>query len=313
MSLKKQQELLRKYLKGTATPEEKVWVEKWYDSFDNIDPFHGKKSISLEEGELMQSAILKRIKRGKVIQLWKAVGSVAAVLMMVLFGAWAFYQQQKKVSNLYSYVKSEKGQHLKVLLPDSSILLLNELTTIKYAQNSFGKTTREIWLEKGEAYFDVKHSVHLPFVVHTSPLKTKVLGTAFNIKKSDKHGDVQVSVIRGKVQVSTSSSPIALLTKGKQVNYDTLTKRPALSDINPDYATAWKRSRVDLDGASFNELSEVFYSFYNTRLTTREAKVKNNSYTLTLDKKVSGETVLQIIAATHQLKYKIENEDIVLY
>jgi ferric-dicitrate binding protein FerR (iron transport regulator) len=312
VDLNQQQKLLRKYQQGTATPKEKEWVENWYNAFDSLTPASGENFITPADGEVMLAAIQRKIRKVKVLQLWQRVASVAAVLVLMLLGA--YYQfNSNDTPPAYSYITSGKGRHLKVTLPDSSTLWLNEQTRLKYVSNSFGKENREIWLESGEAYFDVKRNERLPFIVHSGPLETKVLGTAFNIKRSAKYPEIQVSVARGKVQVSSSAATLALLTKGKQLNYDTLTAEHAVGNINPAYATAWQAPAVNLERASFHELAEAYYSLYNIRLTAGRNEIKNYKYTLTLDKQLSGETALEIIAAIHQLKHRKENGKIVLH
>ncbi len=314
MNLKQQQELLRKYLQGTASPEEREWVEKWYDAFENTEPDFARQSITSSEGEEMQSAILKRIRRRKVVQLWQTVGSVAAAFAIILLGGWYLYQQNSNnPDKTYSYITSEVGENLQVILPDSSTLWLNGQTSIKYIQNSFGKNSREIWLESGEAFFDVKHDDSQPFIVHTGSISTKVLGTSFNIKSSAKYQDIQVTVTRGKVQVNSGITTLGLLTRGKQINYNVNTAQYALSEVNPDYAIAWQRTDINLERASFEELSEIFYSLYNTRLRAEKESIKQNKYTLSIGKNISEDMVLEIVAAIHQLKYKKINGDIILY
>ncbi|RNI28902.1 FecR family protein [Rufibacter immobilis] len=312
MDLKQQQELLRKYQQGTATPKEKEWVENWYNAFDTLEPAPVEKTITPADGKVMHAAILKNIRKGKVLQLWQRVASVAAVLVLMLLGAYYQFKSNNTPPS-YAYLTSGKGQHLKVILPDSSSLWLNENTKLKYTRNGFGKKNREIWIESGEAYFDVKRNERLPFIVHSGQLETKVLGTAFNVKRSSQYPEIQVSVIRGKVQVSSSAATLALLTKGKQVTYDTLRAKHEVSNINPDYATAWQVPAINLERASFHELAEAYYSLYNLRLSAGRNEIKNNRYTLTLDKQLSGETALEIIAAIHQLKHRKENGKIVLH
>lgn len=314
MNLNKQQELLSKYLQGTATPEESAWVEKWYDSFDSLQPASGEQFIDQATGEVMMSGILKKIRRGKVIQLWQQVGSAAAILLIVLIGSWYYYQLNSSEAPItYSYITAAPGQHIKVLLPDSSTLWLNEQTTVRYTKSSFGEKAREIWLEEGEAYFEVKPNKQLPFIVNSGPLKTRVLGTAFNIKKAASYDEVQVSVTHGRVAVSTAGRSLAHLTRGNQLTYNKNSGQSTTRPINPAYATAWQQGSVELQNASFQELSEAFYSLYNTRLKAGKKEIEEHTYTITLARSQSQVQAVAVIAAIHELSYTIENGTIELY
>lgn len=65
-------------------------------------------------------------------------------------------------------------------MPDSSEIWLNAGTAIKYPEK-FSKAQRLVYLD-GEAYFSVRKDVAKPFIVETSQLSVKVLGTRFNVK-----------------------------------------------------------------------------------------------------------------------------------
>lgn len=67
---------------------------------------------------------------------------------------------------------------------------------------------REVWLEKGEAFFDVAHNEGVPFVVHTGDRQVTVLGTKFAVRRD---GDkVTVTVLQGRVRLEEAkgSSPV---------------------------------------------------------------------------------------------------------
>ena len=60
--------------------------------------------------------------------------------------------------------------------------------------------TREVRLE-GEAFFDVVKQPDRPFIVHTSGIDIKVLGTAFNVKSYPEDKNVETTLYRGLVEV----------------------------------------------------------------------------------------------------------------
>ena len=69
------------------------------------------------------------------------------------------------------------GQRAQTVLPDGSRVWLNASSKLVY-HNSFWSSDRQIDLS-GEAYFEVSHDKHAPFIVNSKQIKTCVLGTKF--------------------------------------------------------------------------------------------------------------------------------------
>jgi len=107
---------------------------------------------------------------------------------------------------------TEVGGHETVPLPDGTRLELNTDTRLR---SEVTDTSRQVWLERGEAYFEVAHDPSRPFVIYAGQRKVTVLGTKFSVRRE---GDqVQVSVVEGKVRVDdldTAGPAPAILTPG---------------------------------------------------------------------------------------------------
>jgi len=88
------------------------------------------------------------------------------------------------------------GMKQLVELVDGSRIQLN---TQSAARAQISPQRREVWVEKGEVFFDVAHRRGQPFVVHAGDRQITVLGTKFSVRR---HGDkVVVSVLEGRVRV----------------------------------------------------------------------------------------------------------------
>lgn len=89
------------------------------------------------------------------------------------------------------------GEHEVVPLPDGSRIELNTNTRVRTRVDDAG---RDVWLDRGEAFFSVKSAPSMPFVVHAGPRRITVLGTQFSVRRE---GDqVRVVVTEGRVQVA---------------------------------------------------------------------------------------------------------------
>lgn len=95
------------------------------------------------------------------------------------------------------YVTTGQGEVDTVGLSDGSSVTLNTSTVIQIA---FNESERQVLLLEGEAFFDVTSDPARPFVIDTGSQKIRVIGTKFNVRKSN--GDIRVAVIEGTVAVS---------------------------------------------------------------------------------------------------------------
>jgi len=82
----------------------------------------------------------------------------------------------------------------------------------------FGRESRRVSLV-GEAHFWVTNAVDAPFVVRTGTIDTRVLGTAFLVRRYAEDRTTRVSVASGKVAISTpqqqqQQQPPVTLTQG---------------------------------------------------------------------------------------------------
>ncbi len=98
-------------------------------------------------------------------------------------------------------VQTPVGIRHTIALRDGSRVELNTATIVRTAASDLG---REVWLDKGEAYFDIFHRPDHPFVVHAGPRTVTVLGTRFTVRRD---GDkVTVAVLSGRVRIEDSTS-----------------------------------------------------------------------------------------------------------
>ncbi|PHR92443.1 MAG: hypothetical protein COA69_08705 [Robiginitomaculum sp.] len=93
------------------------------------------------------------------------------------------------------------GEQETVKLPDGSSIILNTDTIVNV---EFTKTARHIYLEQGEAYFEVAKDKTKPFSVKTEQGVVTAVGTAFNVRVLETKMDVVVT--EGRVALSALQS-----------------------------------------------------------------------------------------------------------
>ena len=128
----------------------------------------------------------------------RRVAAIAASVVALVGGAafWATYEPSRETYT------TRIGGHEVVPLPDGTRVELNTDTRLR---SEITPERRTVWLDKGEAYFDVAHDAAHPFVIYAGERKVTVLGTKFSVRRT---GDqVQVTVVDGKVRVDALQAP----------------------------------------------------------------------------------------------------------
>jgi transmembrane sensor len=132
--------------------------------------------------------------------------AVAAAMVVAAAGAAGAYYLLQPEGERYS---TPLGGREVITLFDGSQVELNTDTQVRIAP-----AKRMAWVEKGEAYFQIKHDAAHPFVVSVGDHRIVDLGTKFVVR--DEPGRLEVSLVEGKARVEqlNNASRPAVLTPG---------------------------------------------------------------------------------------------------
>jgi transmembrane sensor len=137
--------------------------------------------------------------------------SVAAILGLAIIGAGAvaFLQSGGREQSFSTPV----GGHESITLADGSQIELNTDTELRVAESAH---QRLVWLDRGEAYFKIRHNAARPFVVRIGNHRVTDIGTAFTIRRDA--NQIEVSLLEGRARLETASlwdkSNAAILSSG---------------------------------------------------------------------------------------------------
>jgi transmembrane sensor len=94
------------------------------------------------------------------------------------------------------------GEQRLITLDDGSRMRLNTDTevAVEYAEGQ-----REVELNRGQAFFEVRADPHRPFFVRSGSFVVRTLGTDFDVRKDN--GDLRVTLVHGAVLVSDDRRP----------------------------------------------------------------------------------------------------------
>jgi transmembrane sensor len=226
-----QDELLVKYLTGSANEEEREDALNWIHQseanqlhFDQLrDIYEASKTAQPSASyktdlswEKVKSMYYKRRFNGlketknnnRLYYIRQILKYAALILLLIMIGIPGIRFLGKTAINneqqVWTAIEAPLGSKSFVTLSDGSKVWLNAGSKLKYP-NSFGKKRREVFLE-GEAYFDVVKSKTTQFVVRTGYINIKVLGTEFNVKAYPEENTIQTTLVRGLITINGDPS-----------------------------------------------------------------------------------------------------------
>ncbi|MDB5436199.1 MAG: hypothetical protein JWR47_2456 [Phenylobacterium sp.] len=187
-----------------AAPENKVAYWRLEHGWRKVD------RLAALRGPPLPAPSLPPWPERRPLGTWRPVAVAAGIAACLVAGALIWPAPGLLGHKTY---ETEVGGRETVPLADGTRVELNTQTSLRAAVTA---KSREVWLDKGEAYFEVAHDPTRPFVVHAGAKTVTVLGTKFSVRRN---GDqVEVAVVEGRVRVtdtaSVAATPPPVLTRG---------------------------------------------------------------------------------------------------
>ncbi len=163
-------------------------------------------SVEFKVWNDLQTRLVSNVSPNKKSNGFSWIYRVAAILVIGLIGtfiAFQFSTDGQKEIQLVEVKMIEKvsvtGQKITTVLPDGTKVKLNSESKL-IVPEQFDPDRRVVELQ-GEAFFEVVENKDAPFIVKSSNMEVKVLGTSFNVSAYQDDKLVKVGVKTGKVEV----------------------------------------------------------------------------------------------------------------
>jgi len=181
----------------------------------------------------------------------------AAACLAVLMVAAASYLTISDARHTYS---TELGQQLVLELDDGSVVYLNTDSRMKVR---FSDQARDVYLNAGQALFEVKHDRSRPFRVHTATSIVEAVGTQFDVRVVGNR--TLVSVVEGVVRVLkpqmdavTVDMPAPRLAAGEVASVDADGQFERKSKVDVAAIAAWKQQRLIFNEETLGWIADEF-------------------------------------------------------
>lgn len=203
----------------------------------------------------------------------------------------------------YSQLVVPKGKRSRLILSDGTTLHVNSGTKVVYPNRFFGDT-REIYVN-GEVFLDVTHSETQPFIVRTSEVSVRVMGTQFNIQAYEEDAGIQVVLASGAVQITSKDNSRKIDLTPSQM-YDYTAGNESITRVEVEKYISWVQGILYAEDERLDILMTKLSRYYGEEILFDKG-LANQRCTGKVDLKNNLEEVLN--GLTFSFRIKVERED----
>ena len=214
-------------------------------------------------GRSEDAIVEKRRFRPLLLSIAAALAAVAAIG----FGATFLFQPA-----IRTYATAI-GERETIRFADGSQIELNTDTKLRAEVSS---SRRKVWLDKGEAYFQIHHDASNPFVVIAGDRYVTDLGTKFRIRRDTNR--LEVALVEGRAQLETSNSrvpekPMVLMPGDIAIATATAVSLVKLPEKGLARELAWRHGKVVFNNTSLADAAAEFNRYNRERIVVADPRV----------------------------------------
>jgi len=240
----------------------------------------------------------------------------AAVIAAFILGALSFLVVNNEIiqHNTKQYaIYVPYGAKTRVVLPDNSVVWLNAGSTLRYGQN-FGQKSRQVALV-GEGYFEIAHNPAMPFTVNANQASVKVLGTKFDVKAYPEDNRLDVTLLRGSIQLTTIYQPnkILKLIPNQLAVIDKAHQNVTVKQVDACDAVAWTKGKIVFDEELFGQIVRRLERDYNVTIEVKDPKINTMRFYGDFRNAQSIQEILNIMTSNNEFHYTMNENHIIVY
>lgn len=315
-------ELLQKYIQGTASVAERKAVTLWLmQSTENQNRYRAERKIF--ESSLWQDDTVGQIEttlpakeagrhlgvQTKILSLRHVVREcikVAAIVAITLASVVWFSKQPTDNLLTYQEMVVPAGQRAELNLADGTRVWLNSGSTLTFP-TTFSDEVRTVKLN-GEGYFEVAKNASCPFVVETNKGNIRVLGTEFNVLAYASDDEWETSLLKGSVEIYRPQSKDVAVRLEPNTKVSIQNEKFVKADIGETSRFLWREGMLCFSNISVKQMLEKVELYYGVSIQVKQNKLLEQKYTGKFRTRDGVEHVLKVLKLNHDFNY-IKNDD----
>ncbi|MGB3623078.1 MAG: FecR family protein [Ketobacter sp.] len=272
---------------GDASTEDRQLFQRWLEqSPTHWAAYSEAKKLWDDLGQIPAPAAVSPTPSRRFTGWKPGLAACFALLACVLFG------QSATLENLQSTYFTSVGEIRQITLSDRSVLFLNTDSAVNI---EFTEHCRCITLLRGEAYFEVSKNPARPFEVHTGIGRTRAVGTAFSVRKTQQ--DTRVAVTEGRVEIASELNNAEiqslLLNAGDTAFYDRNGVQPSGSHV-ADNTAAWRHGKLIFINRPLSEVVSELDRYHAGKIVLARQPGGEQHFTGVLNLQDTGQALMAL-------------------
>lgn len=305
---------------AVSVENEKYFMQRqeiWFSAISVKEDAEYDKSKAFEQfkNRIANQGLSDKMVRkdSRLSKFWRYAAVIVVLFSVSYFSYWrGGVSVKEEFSDII--VEAPLGSRTKLILPDGTLVWLNAGSRMAYSQG-FGVGNRKIELT-GEGYFEVKRNEELPFLVKTTSLLVKVLGTRFNFRDYPDDAEAIVSLSEGKVSLSNllRKETEKFLSPNERVILDKKSGRMHIESSIALNSLQWTNGYLFFDEELLTDVAKELERSYNVEIHIASDSLKGfRFYGNFIRREQNVKEVLEALSATRKIHYTIEGRNITLY
>lgn len=320
----KAKDLLKKFQSGNLSLSDfKELVSTVNDSsdqeledffFEEWNKFDTYPSLSQEKIDSLYCHLHKKMKISPFYKITRHWGQIAASILLLFASGLTilYYIQHQELQTLAEQdviVRSGDSGTSQVSLPDGTLVRLNANSSLTYQQN-FGQNNRKVKLS-GEGYFEVKKNTEKKFIVNTGYIDVTVLGTKFNLYAYEDKDIIEMALVEGHVNVSTSKPPYQTICvkPNEKVTYNKYDNKLNIEKTTTKIETAWLNKELVFREEKLENVFQCLSRKFRVKFSIDSSVSVDDVYTGAFDDE-KIEDILEVLKIHYGFNYTVKDRKI---
>lgn len=208
----------------------------------------------------------------------------------------------------FNRIETPRGGEYHVVLPDGTKVWLNAESSLRFPV-AFAKSERRVFMT-GEVYFEVAQREDNPFLVQSSGMTIRVLGTKFNVRA---YGDTPstTTLFSGKVQLNEGQEEV-LLAPGQQAVLlaDGGGFQVRKADLNA--TMAWLNGVFIFDNQTLGDIMQELGRWYDVNVFFVNSRLQEERFSVEMPRHESFSEVLRLIEKTGVIHVDVKGRTVLI-
>lgn len=196
------------------------------------------------------------------------------------------------------------GKTSEIILPDGTHVFLNAGSRLIYP-DFFADKTREVFLV-GEAFFEVEYNEKQPFIVQTTDIRVRVLGTQFNVSAYPSDNIIETVLTSGKVRLEQNNSGMFSQTTdllpGQLAAFSKTERTTQLREVDIENHTLWTEGLLKFESTDLSRVVKKLERYFDIRFRYDDPFLGGIKISGKLELTDSREAALENVAAVASVK-----------